>query len=405
MEDRRTAMKYSIVIPSTRPKLLKQALGTIEKQTCDSDFEVCVFANGSLGQTRDIVNNSKIKNIKLAGVSPNEKLGMIESWNKALALASGEYVTLIGDDDGLTANAVELWNLSIDNNPDDIDVVALAAVWYGHKGLKSGKNRENSVKWDRVWPNKVFIYESEFVINELYNFRRPIFSQTHILFRNNENVCAGPMFPDYHICLKALASARKVLTNFVPTIIHGYSDDSSAELLLSKRNLKEKWTVSGQKNPIQLSPFSSHTFTNGWLETSLICKIKYDYFRDYDPNMLNFLVNHIRDIQAETLERDTTDHVKEIRDYYDKQIKPMNLEGEELEVKKSIALMIKRLEILVSVKAWESYCRGLFNDWHTMEGVNSIVDLSDKIAENWIMHFTVINLLEREESKINKPSS
>lgn len=96
--------RFSIVIPTReRARSLYHTLRTCIMQKFD-DFEIVVCDNCSSSETKQVVDSlgsGKIKYVR-SGVP----LAMSDNWELALSHAVGEYVIVIGDDDGLLPNAL-----------------------------------------------------------------------------------------------------------------------------------------------------------------------------------------------------------------------------------------------------------------------------------------------------------
>jgi hypothetical protein len=96
--------RFSIVIPTReRDGTLPYTLETCLAQDFD-DFEIVVADNFSSPPTREIVESIPDKRIKY--VRSSRPLAMSDSWEFALLHASGEYVTVVGADDGLLLHAL-----------------------------------------------------------------------------------------------------------------------------------------------------------------------------------------------------------------------------------------------------------------------------------------------------------
>ena len=98
----------SILVPvyNTPEEFLKQMIQSVRKQTY-GNFELCIAnANPSNRQVAEIlkVSQEKDNRIKVADVPENE--GISQNTNKALAIASGEYIGLLDHDDLLTPDAL-----------------------------------------------------------------------------------------------------------------------------------------------------------------------------------------------------------------------------------------------------------------------------------------------------------
>ena len=95
-------MRFSVVIPThNRLHLLRDALETVRRQRYP-DWEVVVFDNASSDPIGEHVTSLDDKRIRYA--RSEEFLPVTSSWNEAIARANGEYIVLLGDDDGLVPN-------------------------------------------------------------------------------------------------------------------------------------------------------------------------------------------------------------------------------------------------------------------------------------------------------------
>jgi len=95
---------FSVVVPTRdRADTLVFALETCLAQDYD-DYEIVIFDNCGTAATRQVVermNSSRVRYIR-----SNHRLFMSDSWDAAVLEAKGEYITLIGDDDGLMPYAL-----------------------------------------------------------------------------------------------------------------------------------------------------------------------------------------------------------------------------------------------------------------------------------------------------------
>lgn len=97
--------KYSIVVPTrNRSATLSSALLSLQAIQ-HSSFEIVLFDNAS---DRPISNVSLPSNVQIRICRSGRPLSMSASWETALHLARGEYITIVGDDDALLP-----WSLRI----------------------------------------------------------------------------------------------------------------------------------------------------------------------------------------------------------------------------------------------------------------------------------------------------
>jgi Glycosyl transferase family 2 len=97
---------YSIVVPTReRADVLYFAIKTILKSN-RSNYELIVMDNCGGPETEQVVKGFESPNIRYFR-SP-ERLSMTDNWERALEHATGDYITVLGDDDGIMPDAIEI---------------------------------------------------------------------------------------------------------------------------------------------------------------------------------------------------------------------------------------------------------------------------------------------------------
>jgi len=100
----RRGTRISVLIPTReRADTLVSSLRTCTSQD-DDDLEIIVSDNFSSDGTREVVDSFHDGRIRY--VNTEKRLGMSQNWEFALAHAEGDYVTFLGDDDGLLPGAI-----------------------------------------------------------------------------------------------------------------------------------------------------------------------------------------------------------------------------------------------------------------------------------------------------------
>jgi glycosyltransferase involved in cell wall biosynthesis len=118
--------RFSVIIPTrNRASTLRYALQTCTDQDFDS-FEIIVSDNDSEDDTRAVVESAGSKCVRY--LHTGRALSMTLNWDFAVSQARGEYILLIGDDDGLLPHALRELELAIRNAP--APVVRWERVFY-----------------------------------------------------------------------------------------------------------------------------------------------------------------------------------------------------------------------------------------------------------------------------------
>lgn len=97
--------KFTIVVPTReRWETLHSTLMTCTMQDY-GNLEILVSDNFSQDKTREVVESFGDRRIRY--MNTGKRLGMTQNWEFALSCVSGDYVTFLGDDDGLLPDAVK----------------------------------------------------------------------------------------------------------------------------------------------------------------------------------------------------------------------------------------------------------------------------------------------------------
>ena len=109
-------MKVSVILCAyNEEKYISKAIESILNQTL-TDFELIIVNDGSTDNTLNIINSFKDNRIRLIN---QENIGLGASRNKAMKIASGEYVTFLDADDWFSSNALkETYNEASLKNTD-----------------------------------------------------------------------------------------------------------------------------------------------------------------------------------------------------------------------------------------------------------------------------------------------
>lgn len=107
--------KISICIPTfNRADLLEKALYSVSKQTV-KPYEIIVVDNASTDNTKEVVRKFKRFGVKYFRNKKN--VGMANNWNVCIQKSTGDYLTLLHNDDLIAPNWYELMSQAVQANP------------------------------------------------------------------------------------------------------------------------------------------------------------------------------------------------------------------------------------------------------------------------------------------------
>ena len=404
----------SIVIPTTRPDLLHQCLSTLTYRKQDILFfegetyaEVIVYANVSNSETEDAIRktidnftygvdikyiDNKLEWCKanspdeanwLNANKPDEgRFHIADSWENAINHATGDYVMLIGDDDGFVVNGVDkILNVILNLNAPD--VICLAAACYGHPGISG--IRDGKIKLDMEWDIEGHGHPDR-MLKDFFSFQRTCYAPTYICFKRSimDELCkrlgflrhVWHQFPDYFLFGVALYAASSAYIMREPTVIHGYAPSSSAELLLVENRIVNRW----DPKPT-LSPFRAQTFHNGWLETLLQLQKMYPELNRYDIDLGHFIGPYSLELSLEALYRDITQDYECVVDFFKKH-----------DAYDKFKENISRVDRVLKARLWEDGRGETLSEW--IGGYSTISQAAEYVSKLWQKKKDVLNSLK-----------
>jgi glycosyltransferase involved in cell wall biosynthesis len=231
-------VKFSVVIPThNRLDLLADAIESVRRQDA-ADWELVVFDNSS---TDDIGGHvRKLADPRVRCSRSDEFLPVTDSWNRAIDLASGDYVIFLGDDDGLAPDYFSRMSKIIDQFQSP-EVVYCAIYQFLHPGVAPWERRgyvselrngfffeghDEPFRLSREEVAKAVSGSLRLQRNFTFNIQAFVFSRRFLeRLRSHGSVFRSP-FPDYYLANIALAKAESTVIVPAPMSIAGVSKAS-----------------------------------------------------------------------------------------------------------------------------------------------------------------------------------
>ena len=125
--------KYSILIPTfNRRKYLEKTLKTILDQNY-INYELIVSDSGSSDDTWEYLKNLDYPNLKI--IKPEKKLSEVENFEFIINQAKGEWIIILGDDDGVLPNFFDGVDNIIKKYPE-IEAISCKSGHYYHENIE-----------------------------------------------------------------------------------------------------------------------------------------------------------------------------------------------------------------------------------------------------------------------------
>lgn len=136
-------MELTVIIPTgNRPDTLRATLHTVVAQK-SSDMQIIVSDNSgnARGLTEDIVRS--FADNRICYIKTARRLGMSAHWDFALSHAAGEWVTIVGDDDGLLPDCVDRFSRLV--RQFDVEAISTRRCYYTWPAAFDGSNGKLTV--------------------------------------------------------------------------------------------------------------------------------------------------------------------------------------------------------------------------------------------------------------------
>jgi glycosyltransferase involved in cell wall biosynthesis len=231
-------MKLSILLPTrNRLDLLRGAIETVRRQDA-GNWEIVVSDNASDEDVAGYV--ASLGDVRIAVHRTERFLPVTENWNRALERSSGDYVLMLGDDDGLLPGYVANLQQLVERfgAPDVVYTSALLLTSpgvvpelpdgqlspYGYASFLRG----SSVPFvlDRAVAHEMVRAAMDFRLTYGYNSQFLALSRRLV----EEVAPTGPFyqsrFPDYYSTNVAFLTARSIVVDPSPRVVIGVSPKS-----------------------------------------------------------------------------------------------------------------------------------------------------------------------------------
>lgn len=242
----RSDLDFSIVVPTrNRADTLLHCLWTIKEQICDDvTCEIIVSDNSDEAESVkvksvcDLVFSHLGRGFSGRCVRPSSVMSMTKHWEFAISHASGEYVILLGDDDGLLRHC--LASLSKLKRIRDFDVMAwMPAFYYWPQLDKDAANRSAipisyRIRRLRSADSVSAVYSSPrdyFILPMTYN--ASIKNELISSVREKHGCLYGSESPDIFSGFLIAASVESYLFSEIPMSVMGTSASSNGRAFFS----------------------------------------------------------------------------------------------------------------------------------------------------------------------------
>lgn len=229
-------MKFSVLLPTrNRLEYLKFAVESVRRQDYDN-WEIIISDNFSEDDIKGFVDelaDSRIHYVRTSSFVP-----VTENWNNALKRSNGDYVIMLGDDDGLLPGYFSTLLQSIDQFPDP-DFIYVSAMFYAYPGVMPDEpdgflKQDQNAYFKTPVPAWLDRKQALDIAQGYLDFRMPVASnmQFSLISRRkiDELTVNGEFFhspyPDFYATPMLFMASERILIHPKPLVIIGITPKS-----------------------------------------------------------------------------------------------------------------------------------------------------------------------------------
>lgn len=211
--------KISVVMPLYKgDDYLSEAIDSILNQTF-SDFEFLIICDDPTDKTRDILDKYRHNDSRME-IYYQERQGLVNSLNKGIYLAKGEYIARMDADDISLPNRFEKQVEFMDKNPE----IGISGTWakpFSKKFLRTWKRpcTHENIK-------AKLLFESA-MVHPTVIIRKNIFSENNLCYRLDETYAE-----DYGLWVRAIKVLR--FGNIPEVLLHYRLHESTSNKAIQK---------------------------------------------------------------------------------------------------------------------------------------------------------------------------
>jgi glycosyltransferase involved in cell wall biosynthesis len=229
-------MKFSVLLPTrNRLEYLRYAVETVRRQDYD-DWEIIVSDNCSVDDIAGYV--ASLADPRVRYFRTDSFVPVTENWNNALDQSVGDYVIMLGDDDGLLPRFFSRMKTAIETFTDP-DFVYVSAYFYAYPGVMPDepdgflRRDENQIFRDPepFWLDRK---RADSIARGYLDFEMPVASNMQFSLISRRKIdafkVAGPFFqspyPDFYATPALFMTSDRILIYPDPMVIVGISPKS-----------------------------------------------------------------------------------------------------------------------------------------------------------------------------------
>jgi glycosyltransferase involved in cell wall biosynthesis len=302
-----TGKKFSVLLPTRdRLELAKGAIQTVRWQSI-SDWELIVADNCSCDNVPEYI--ASLADPRIVCIRADTPVPVTENWNRALNASSGDYVIMLGDDDGLVPGYFERL-LDVNVSLDNPDFVYHGAYHFAFPGvlahLPAGGLTDVTHYYDLLrCPEKIKLLQRneaqalglaalDMRANYAFNMQHFLFNRRFLVpMRKFGPFFQGP-FPDFYAANISMLVADRIGLLAEPMVIIGISPKSYGYHHFNNTEkegisfLNATSQVDQTNDPIAMQLLPGTNMNSSWLVSVALVAKRLGAGNDLHPNVARY---------------------------------------------------------------------------------------------------------------------
>ncbi|RYX86179.1 glycosyltransferase family 2 protein [bacterium] len=292
-------MKFSVLLPTrNRLNYLRYAVESVRRQEYE-DWEIVISDNCSEDDIAGYV--AELKEPRIRYVRTQDFIPVTENWNNALENSEGDYVIMLGDDDGLVPGYFTAMKRLIDEY-EAPDFIYTGALMFSYPGVTPAHpdgylmpygyanflNDSSGPLKKPIWIEKQqaleLVEESmDFRAQYGYNMQFALISRKFVQSLSDKGPFFQSPFPDYYAMNVMFLKAKRILADARPMVMIGVTPKSYGFYFLNGREKEGVSFLKGESSKkiaqrLKRFQLPGTHINNGWLAAVETIRFNYPEF-------------------------------------------------------------------------------------------------------------------------------
>lgn len=309
-------MRFSVLIPTrNRLEYLGYAVETVRRQAFE-DWELIIVDNASDEDVSGYVRGFGDRRIVYS--RSDEFISVTDNWNRAVELATGDYLIMLGDDDGLLPDSLRMLH-DLAERFEEPDAIYLNTLLFAFPGAVPDfpdgylapygyalflRGVEEPYRLERAERLRCVRDALDFKVRYGFNMQFVAVSRRLVERMEKEGPFYRSAFPDYFAMNAIFLRANDIVVTPEPAVVIGISPKSYGHYYAKGEQSRgdeflKSFPGSGPDRELEETLLPGDSINNGWLHAMILLERAYGPEFDFEVNK-----DRYRTVQIRAMARD-----------------------------------------------------------------------------------------------------